>query len=113
MPRALPKLLGSVVVCLVITSSVLAQRYRGPQDFGPQNYGPPQRYWGHGPARKDELEQQKQSFKQWWGDEFVTKLADLPAEGKVPDFRVPYAGHDYPDRAGGTINSLLKYDQAF
>ena len=91
----------SVIVSALLVSSTLAQ------------YGPPQRYFGHGAARKDELEQQKQAFKQWWGDDFVTKLTDLPAEGKVPDFRVPYAGHDYPDRGGGTVNSLFKYDQAF
>ena len=74
---------------------------------------PPQPFYGHGPIRKDELEQQQQAFKQWWGDELVTKLADLPAEGKVPEFRVPYSGHDYPDRGGGTIASLSKYDQAY
>jgi len=91
---------ASVVSLLLVTSS-LAQ-------FGPQV-----RYYGHGPIRKDELEGQQQAFKQWWGDELVLKLADLPAEGKVADFRVPYAGHDYPDRAGGTINALYKYDQAF
>jgi len=91
----------SVLVSALLVSSTLAQ------------YGPPQRNFGHGAARKDEMEQQKQSFKQWWGDDFVVKLSDLPAEGKVPEFRVPYAGHDYPDRGGGTINSLLKYDQAF
>src|SRR5256885_4738031 len=88
-------------VALLLVSVSLAQ------------YGPPQRFYGHGTIRKDELEQQQQSFKQWWGDELVTKLADLPAEGKVPEFRVPYSGHDYPDRAGGTIFALSKYDQAF
>jgi hypothetical protein len=41
------------------------------------------------------------------------KLADLPTEGKVPDFRVPYSGHDYPDLSGGTLNAMFKYDQAF
>src|SRR6478736_10495253 len=91
---------ASVVSLLLVTSS-LAQ------------FGPPQRFYGHGPIRKDEMEGQQQAFKQWWGDELVLKLADLPAEGKVPDFRVPYSGHDYPDRAGGTINVLYKYDQAF
>jgi hypothetical protein len=116
------KLLGSLLALLLIGSPALAQRNFGPQPYygqqpgfaPPQNYGQTQqRFFGHGNARKDELEQQKESFKQWWGDAFVTKLADLPAEGKVPEFRVPYAGHDYPDRAGGTINSLFKYDQAF
>ena len=91
----------SVLVSALLVSSTLAQ------------YGPPQRNFGHGPARKDEMEQRKESFKQWWGDDFVVKLSDLPAEGKVPEFRVPYAGHDYPDRGGGTVNSLFKYDQAF
>src|SRR5436190_17039808 len=66
-------------------------------------YGPPVRYYGHGPIQKDEIEQQRQAFKQWWGDELVMKMADLPAEGKVPDYRLPYSGHDYPDRAGGTM----------
>jgi hypothetical protein len=122
MPSTLAKVFGTLFAFLLIASSALAQRNLGPQpNYGqpqgfapPQNYGTtPHRYFSHGSARKEELEQQKQSFKQWWGDEFVTKLADLPAEGKVPEFRVPYAGHDYPDRAGGTINSLFKYDQAF
>jgi hypothetical protein len=88
-------------VALLLVSVSLAQ------------YGPPQRFYGHGGIRKDELEQQQQLFKQWWGDDLVMKLADLPAEGKVPEYRVPYSGHDYPDRAGGTIVSLSKYDQAF
>src|SRR5436309_233585 len=91
---------GSVVSLLVAAAS-LAQ------------YGPPPQFYGHGPIRKDELEYQQQAFKQWWGDDLVLKLADLPAEGKVPDFRVPYAGHDYPDRAGGTMGALSKYDRAF
>jgi hypothetical protein len=91
----------AAVVSLWMVSATLAQ------------FGPPQRFYGHGAIKKDELEQQQQAFKQWWGDELKLKLADLPVEGKVPDFRVPYAGHDYPDRAGGTINALYKYDQAF
>lgn len=90
---------ASVVSVLLISAS-LAQ------------YGPP-RYSTYGQIRKDELEQQQQAFKQWWGDELVLKLSDLPAEGKVPDFRVPYAGHDYPDMAGGTLNAMYKYDMAF
>src|ERR1044072_2873563 len=88
-------------VALLLVSVSLAQ------------YGPPQRCYGHGAIRKDELEQQQQAFKQWWGDELAVKLTDLPAEGKVPEYRVPYCGHDYPDLSGGTINALFKYDQAF
>src|SRR5947209_2272653 len=94
---------GSVVSLIVVTSS-LAQ-------YNP--YGPSERFYGHGNIRKDELEQQQQAFKQWWGDELILKLDELPVEGKVPEWRVPYAGHDYPDRAGGTMASLYKFDQAF
>jgi hypothetical protein len=89
------------VVSLLLVSASLAQ------------YGPPQRYYGHNQIRKDELEQQKQAFKQWWEDDLTVKLSDLPAEGKVPEFRVPYSGHDYPDRGGGTVAALTKYDRAF
>src|SRR4029079_11526209 len=105
----------AAVVSVLIAGASLTQY--GPyyqQPYQPQ-YGPPPRVfiYGHGPIKKDELEYQQQAFKQWWGDDLVLKLSDLPAEGKVPEYRVPYAGHDYPDRAGGTINALVKYDQAF
>jgi hypothetical protein len=63
--------------------------------------------------KPDELAYQQQAFKQWWDDDLVLKLDDLPAEGKVPSYRIPYSGHDYPDRAGGTMNALSKYDRAF
>lgn len=76
-------------------------------------YAPPHRSYGHGTIKKDELEYQQQAFKQWWGNEYVTKLDELPKEGKVPDFRVPYSGHDYPDMAGGTLVAMYKYDRAF
>ena len=73
-----------------------------------------------GAMRKSELDYQKQNFKQWWGIELVRKLDDLKAEGKVPDFRVPYSGHDYPDKGGGTDartgrgpSAMGKYDLAF
>src|SRR5262245_28966519 len=61
---------------------------------------------GYGTIRKDELDYQKDEFQHWWGAELNFKLADLPAEGKVPDYRIPYAGHDYPDRAGGTYVAM-------
>ena len=63
--------------------------------------------------RKEEFDQQKEAFKRWWEDDLVLKLTDLPTEGGVPEFRVPYAGHDYPDKIGGTIRAMSKYDQAF
>jgi hypothetical protein len=65
------------------------------------------------PIPKTELEYQQQCFKQWWGEELTLALADLPTDGKVPDYRVPYSGFDYPDRAGGTVHAMAKYDQAF
>ena len=55
------------------------------------------------PISKDELEYQKQAFKQWWGQDLVLKLADLPADGTVADARVPYSGFDYPDLGGGPM----------
>ena len=67
----------------------------------------------YGTIREDERKYQQEVFQQWWGQELAFKLADLPAEGKVPEFRVPYAGHDYPDRMGGTVAAMSKYDRAF
>jgi hypothetical protein len=90
--------MSACVISALIAASTLAQ------------YGPPR---GYGTIKKEELEYQQQAFKQWWEDDLVLKLADLPVEGKVPDFRIPYSGHDYPDRAGGTLNALYKYDRAF
>ena len=63
--------------------------------------------------KKDEIEYQKQNFKQWWGTELIVKFDDLPTVGVVPKHRVPYSGHDYPDRGGGTLRAMAKYDRAF
>jgi hypothetical protein len=60
-----------------------------------------------------ELNEQKEVYKQLWDSDLVVKLADLPVTGSVPDFRIPYSGHDYPDKAGGTLNAMVKYDRAF
>lgn len=65
------------------------------------------------PIPKQELEYQQQCFKQWWGQDLNLQFTDLPATGKVADFRTPYSGFDYPDRAGGTIQAMAKYDRAF
>src|SRR6266436_5941676 len=106
---------GAAVSLLMVTSS-LTQFGQPPFGQPPRVFVreiPQERFFGHGPIKKDELDYQQQAFKQWWGDELALKLSDLPVEGKVPDFRLPYSGHDYPDRAGGTMNALSKYDQAF
>jgi transglutaminase elicitor len=65
------------------------------------------------PIAKKELDYQKEAYKQWWGSDLVLTIGDLPLEGKVPGFRVPYAGHDYPDKAGGTLQAMRKYDMAY
>ncbi|MDA1052789.1 MAG: hypothetical protein O3C40_20230 [Planctomycetota bacterium] len=62
---------------------------------------------------QEEIDYQNEVFRRWWEAELVWTFDDLPAEGQVPDFRIPYSGHDYPDRAGGTIEVLRKYDRAF
>ncbi|MDX1944132.1 MAG: hypothetical protein SFU86_01895 [Pirellulaceae bacterium] len=67
----------------------------------------------YGEIRKDEIEYQQEAFKAWWGSDLVRKLDDLPTESIVPEYRVPYAGHDYPDHSGGTVAALAKYDRAF
>ncbi|MFV1966789.1 MAG: hypothetical protein ACC628_15295, partial [Pirellulaceae bacterium] len=59
------------------------------------------------------FEKQNQIFQRWWGRDLVLKFDDLPAEGEVPDFRIPYSGYIYPDAAGGTARALRKYDMAF
>ena len=59
------------------------------------------------------VEKHNELFQKFWGTDFVWKFEDLPASGKVPDYRVPYSGHIYLDRNGGTMNSLRKYDMAF
>jgi hypothetical protein len=65
------------------------------------------------PVKKDEIAYQNQNFKNWWATDLVWKFEDLPTQGVVPKFRVPYSGHDYPDRAGGTLDAMRKYDAAF
>jgi hypothetical protein len=66
-----------------------------------------------GNIAKKELDYQKEMFQHWWGTELTLKLDDLPLEGKVPGYRIPYSGHDYPDKAGGTLQAMRKYDMAY
>lgn len=60
-----------------------------------------------------EIDYQNEVFQRWWESDLVWEYDVLPKEGQVPRHRLPYSGHDYPDRAGGTINVLQKYDRAF
>ncbi|MFO0902591.1 MAG: hypothetical protein U0939_06300 [Pirellulales bacterium] len=66
-----------------------------------------------GTIQKEELDQQKDAYQRWWGGDLAMKLDELPTEGGVPDFRIPYSGHDYPDKIGGTVRAMQKYDAAF
>lgn len=70
--------------------------------------------------KKEEVEYQNEAFETWWEVKLERKLTELPTAGKVPDYRIPYSGHDYPDRAGGVdarqrgrLSPLGKYDMAF
>lgn len=62
---------------------------------------------------KPVVEKQNRVFDQYWGTDFEWRFAELPTSGTVPNFRVPYSGYIYPDRAGGTEDALRKYDLAF
>ena len=63
--------------------------------------------------KQEEMDYQNEAFLRWWESDLAWTFDDLPTDGQVPDFRIPYSGHDYPDRAGGTIEVLRKYDRAF
>ncbi len=65
------------------------------------------------PIQQEELEYQTATYDQWWGGEWERNLKLLPEKGAVPDYRIPYSGHDYPDRGGGTVQAMRKYDFAF
>ncbi|MBP90173.1 MAG: hypothetical protein CMJ64_26270 [Planctomycetaceae bacterium] len=67
----------------------------------------------NGPINPEEIEYQNAVFQQWWETDLVWAFDALPEKGIVPSFRIPYSGHDYPDKAGGTIQALRKYDAAF
>jgi hypothetical protein len=60
-----------------------------------------------------EVEQQNAVFQRLWNDDFVWRFDDLPAKGGVPKTRVPYSGHIYLDKDGGTAAALRVYDRAF
>jgi len=70
--------------------------------------------WGSsGSIPQVDVDTQDRVFQELWGEDFTWKYDDLPTQGGVPEFRMPYAGYIYPDSIGGTHRSLQKYDQAF
>lgn len=66
-----------------------------------------------GPIDSEEVEYQNAIFQQWWETDLAWNFDALPEKGSVPKYRIPYSGHDYPDKAGGTVRVLRKYDAAF
>lgn len=66
-----------------------------------------------GAIKPEEVKYQSQAFEQWWGTALEWRFDELPEKGSVPDYRVPYSGHDYPDKEGGVVRPLRKYDLAF
>jgi hypothetical protein len=64
------------------------------------------------PLDKDEIEKQDKIFKYWWKTDLEWKLDNLPKIGMVDEHRRPWAGHIYPDYAGGCYVPLRKYDEA-
>ena len=84
----------STLIVLVITSSAVSQA-------------------NGGRIKQEEVDYQSQAFQQWWETELEWNFDKLPVKGQVPSSRVPYSGHIYPDRGGGTIHAMRKYDRAF
>jgi hypothetical protein len=65
------------------------------------------------PIGEQELEDITASYKRWWDTDLEMNFEKLPKNGMVEKSRMPWSGHIYPDRAGGCVNVLRKYDQAF
>jgi hypothetical protein len=61
----------------------------------------------------EDVELQNSTYQKLWETDFVWMFDDLPLKGGVPSERTPYSGYIYPDKQGGTIQSLRKYDRAF
>lgn len=62
---------------------------------------------------RSEIKEQTDNFKQWWDTDLEWRVKELPAKGKVPKERMPYAGYIYPDKQGGCGYVLNKWDRAF
>ncbi|MCL4203686.1 MAG: hypothetical protein KJ000_14370 [Pirellulaceae bacterium] len=59
------------------------------------------------------IDQQNENFRKSWNTDLIWTFDQLPTEGTVPEYRVPYSGNIYLDRQGGTVDALRKYDQTF
>ena len=65
------------------------------------------------PISKEEVDEVNEIHERWWGKQLVWRYADLPKSGSVDGQRMPWSGHIYPDRSGGCIQVLRRYDAAF
>lgn len=61
---------------------------------------------------EDEVTQQERMFSDLWYEDFAWNFDALPTEGSVAASRIPYSGHMYLDKTGGTSQSMRKYDEA-
>jgi hypothetical protein len=68
---------------------------------------------------RQEIAGSAEFFYNVWDESFTRRLDALPVSGSVPDDKVPYSGHWYPELNGGTniklrnVSPLEKYDRAF
>ena len=66
-----------------------------------------------------EARQQSKIYYDLWDRKFIRKLSELPVSGQADE--IPYSGHWYPEKTGGTAphnwksgeSPLHKYDRAF
>ena len=56
--------------------------------------------------------EQNTVFRKLWNEEFEWRFDDLPTKGGVPTERIPYSGHIYLDKNGGTSQVMRKYDES-
>lgn len=64
------------------------------------------------PIPKEDVEKQEAVFARLWYEDFIWKFDDLPTKGGVAKDHIPYSGHIYLDKNGGTANVMRKYDVA-
>lgn len=65
------------------------------------------------PIRREDVENISKAHQRWWGTELERRFEELPKTGMVEKYRRPWSGHIYPDKNGGCVEVLSKYDRAF
>ena len=64
------------------------------------------------PIEKEEVHHQDKMFGDLWYEDFEWQFDKLPTKGSVPKDRIPYSGHMYLDKQGGTSAAMRVYDTA-